>query len=135
MDLLEIFFALDVYGRASFRWFILFEAAGRSQVAKFALYQFKNFFVWHISGGGYQQMIRREPFAEAGLQRFTRELPNSVGSAQNRPAQGMLRPEAAGENFVQQRFRIVEIHLDLFENYLTFFCHVVGIEERTKTQV
>src|SRR6266853_2843108 len=47
----------------------------------------------------------------------------------------MLRPEAACENFVQQRFRIVEIHLDLFENYLTFFCHVVGIEERTKTQV
>src|SRR6266849_5467479 len=80
-------------------------------------------------------MIRREPFAEAGLQRFTRELANSVRSAQNRPAKGMLRPEAAGENFVQQRFRIVEIHLDLFENYLTFFGHVVGIEERTKTQV
>src|SRR5258708_37484955 len=47
----------------------------------------------------------------------------------------MLRPEAACEYFVQQRFRVVEIHLDLFENYLTFLCYVVGIEERTKTQV
>src|ERR1700752_5183837 len=104
-------------------------------MAELALYEFENPFVWNIAGRGDQQMIGSKPFAKAALQRFTRELANRFRSAQNRATERMLGPEAACKNFVQQRFRIVEIHLDLFENYLALLCHVFGIEKRTETQV
>src|SRR5258705_1895169 len=135
MNLLEIFFAFDVDGRAGFRRIVLIKAAAGFQMAEFALDEFENSFVRHVAGSGNQQMVGSEPLAEAGLQRFTRELANGVRSAENRTAERMFRPEAARENFVQQRFRIVEIHLDLFENNLALLCYVFGIKKRTETQV
>jgi hypothetical protein len=135
MDLLEIFLAFDVDRRAGLRRIVLIKAAGRFWMAEFTLYQFENFFVWNIAGGGDQQMIRREPFAEAALQGFTRKLANGVRSAENRASERMFGPEAARENFVQQRFRIVEIHLDLFEDDLALFCHVFRIKKRAEAKV
>src|SRR5258706_7274145 len=104
-------------------------------MAKFAQHEFEYSVVRNVAGGGDQQMIRRKPFAEAGLQRFTRKLPDSIGSAENRAAQWMLGPESAGENFVQQRFRIVEIHLDFFEDHLAFLVDVIGIETGAQAKI
>src|ERR1700752_102590 len=104
-------------------------------MAELTLYEFENSFVWNIARSSDQQMIGSKPFAKAALQRFTRELANCFRSAENRAAERMLGPEAARKNFVQQRFRVVEIHLDLFQNDLALLCHVFGIEKRTETQV
>src|ERR1041385_1423824 len=80
-------------------------------------------------------MIRRKPFAEARLQRFARKLLHGFRCSQNWPAQWMLRPEATGKNFVQQRLRVIEIHLDLFENHLALFVYILGIEKRAQAKV
>jgi hypothetical protein len=80
---------------------VIFQRAVGLQVAEFALHQFQHAIVRHVACRSYQQMVRRKPFLEAGLQRFTGKLPDGIGSAQNRPAERMLRPKATGENFVQ----------------------------------
>jgi len=47
----------------------------------------------------------------------------------------MSGPKATRENFVQERFGIVEIHLDLFKHHLTFFGDVIGIETRPENEI
>src|SRR6476646_3702203 len=47
----------------------------------------------------------------------------------------MLGPKAARENVMKEVFRIVQIHLDFFEDDLTFFSYVVGIEFGTKHEI
>ena len=47
----------------------------------------------------------------------------------------MLRPESARENVVEQIFRIVQVHLDFFEDHLAFFFHIFGIEFRAQHQI
>ena len=105
------------------------------QMAKFAPDKFENFFVRHVAGGGDQQVIGREPFAKACLQCFAGKLPDGVGGPENGASERMFRPESAGEDFVQQRFRVVQIHLDFFEDYLALFGDVFGIETRAKAKV
>jgi hypothetical protein len=47
----------------------------------------------------------------------------------------MLRPETAREYVVKQIFRIVQVHLDFFEDDLAFLFHVIGIEFWPKDQI
>ena len=47
----------------------------------------------------------------------------------------MLRPETACEYVVKQIFRIVQVHLDFFEDHLAFFFHVVGIKLWTEDEI
>src|SRR6266852_1043565 len=55
--------------------------------------------------------------------------------AQNRAAERMLRPESAGENFVKQIFRIVQVHLDFFEDDLALLLNVSGVKFRAQHEV
>ena len=47
----------------------------------------------------------------------------------------MLGPEAAGEDVVEKIFGIVHVHLDLFEDNLTLFVDVFGIELGAKDEI
>src|SRR6202158_4766534 len=47
----------------------------------------------------------------------------------------MLRPETARKYVVKQIFRIVQVHLDFFEDDLAFLFHVIGIEFWPKDQI
>jgi len=47
----------------------------------------------------------------------------------------MIRPEAFGENFVEQGFGIVLIHLDFFEDHLSFLLHIARIEPWAKNEI
>src|SRR5712672_3151632 len=40
----------------------------------------------------------------------------------------MSGPETPRKDFVQQIFRVVQVHLDFFQDYLAFFFHILGIE-------
>ncbi len=88
-----------------------------------------------VAGGGDHQMIRREPISEAHTERVAMEPANCFRCAENRPAERMLRPEATGENFVEEILGVVQVHLDLFEDHLALFPNVVGIEFRAKNEI
>ena len=55
--------------------------------------------------------------------------------AQNRRAQRMSAPKILGKHFMRQRFRIVFLHLDLFEHHLLFLADVFLGEKRAQHQV
>src|SRR6266852_3113916 len=55
--------------------------------------------------------------------------------AENRPAQRMLRPEAARENLMKEIFGIVQVHLDFFEDDLALLLHVFGVKFRAQHEV
>jgi len=80
-------------------------------------------------------MIGRKPILEAAKKGFAAEIADGFGSAENGTAEGMLRPETAGENVVEKIFGIVQIHLDFFEDDLALFLNVVGIELGTKDEI
>jgi len=47
----------------------------------------------------------------------------------------MLRPETTRKRFVEKVLRIVQIHLDFFEDNLLFILDVGGIETRVETEI
>src|SRR4029077_10743451 len=105
------------------------------EMTEFLFDQLQDSFVRHVTGGWDKQGILRKPLPEASLQRFTGKLSNGIGSTKDRSAERVFGPEAARENFMQQGFRVVEIHLDLFEHHLTFFRNVIGVEKRTQAKI
>src|SRR5438874_6231970 len=100
----------------------------RLHEAELALHQFQHLFVSDVAGSGDHQMVRREPLSKSRAQRVAMESFHGFRGAKNRAAERMLRPEAAGENLVKKIFGIVQVHLDFFEDDLTFFLHIFGVE-------
>ena len=47
----------------------------------------------------------------------------------------MFRPKTARENFVQQIFRVVQVHLDFFKDDLPLFLDVLGIKLGPQDQI
>ena len=47
----------------------------------------------------------------------------------------MLRPKAASEGFVEEIFRIVQIHFDFFEDDLLFVFYVAGSKARMQAEI
>src|SRR5260370_17055026 len=80
-------------------------------------------------------MVRREPLSKAREERIAIESFHSLRGAENRAAEGMFRPETTGENLVKKIFGIVQVHLDLFEDHLALFFHIVGIELWAKDKI
>src|SRR5256886_9323154 len=66
-----------------------------------SLHQFQHLLVSDVAGGGDHQMVRREPLSKARAQRIAIESFHGFRGAQNRAAERMLRPEAAGKNLVK----------------------------------
>ena len=68
-------------------------------------------------------------------QRVARKLRHRFRSAQNRQPQRMPAPEILREQFVDQVFGIVLVHLDLFEDHLFFLGDVRVVKSRAQHQV
>src|SRR6266849_1652818 len=135
MHLFEVAFGFEVDGRFRARSAVAFGGPRGVHVAEFAPHQFQHLLVSNVAGGGHYQMIRRKPLPEARKQRIAMEGFYSFRGTENRAAQGMLRPEAARENFVKQIFGIVQVHLDFFEDDLALLLHVFGVEFRAQHEV
>ena len=101
-------------------------------MAELALDEIENSIMGDIAGGGDDEMVGGEPFVEAVAQAIAIELLDGFGSAENGAAKWVLGPEAAGENFVEEIFGIVQVHLDFFEDDLTLFFDVFRVELRTE---
>src|SRR6476646_10832243 len=80
-------------------------------------------------------MIGSEPVAEALDEVFAVKAADGFRCAENGTAKRMLGPKAARENVMKEILRIVQIHLDFFEDDLAFFSYVVGIEFGTKHEI
>src|SRR2546421_12644657 len=91
--------------------------------------------VLDVAGSSDDEMIGRKPILIASAKRVAIEFFNGFRRAQNGAAERMTGPEAARKNLVEQIFRVVQVHLDFFEDHLALFLQVLGIELRTKNQV
>src|SRR6266849_5547724 len=135
MHLFEVAFGFEVDGRFRARRAVAFGGPRGVQGAEFAPHQFQHLLVSNVAGGGHYQMIRRKPLPEARKQRIAMEGFYSFRGTENRAAQRMLRPETSREDFVKQIFRIVQVHLDFFEDDLALLLHVFGVEFRAEHEV
>src|SRR5580693_7283644 len=114
---------------------VIFERASGAEIAELALDEVQNFFVRDVTGGGDDQMIGREPVAEALDQMFATEAADGFRRAENRATERMLGPKAARENIVKLILGIVQVHLDVFENDLALFFYVFGTELGPKNEI
>ena len=80
-------------------------------------------------------VVRRVPALETIDDRSARKSPHGRARAQDRRAQRMAAPEILREHFVRQRFGVVVLHADLFEDDLLFLDDVFFGKERTQHQV
>src|SRR5229473_606004 len=97
MNLLEIALGFEMDGSLRGRSGVVVIHASRFQSGKFALGKIEDALVSHVSRGGENEMVRREPILKALVQRLAAEFVHRAWSAENRPAERMIRPEAAGE--------------------------------------
>ena len=130
MDLFKIALRFQVNGRVIGRRRVLLGGSGRLEGAELAIHEGEYLCVGDVARGGQHQAIGSKPISKTLAQRLAIETPHRFRCAENGPPKRMARPKSAGENFVQQIFRIVEIHLDFFEDHLALFFYVFGIEFR-----
>ena len=104
-------------------------------MAELALNQFHRLAVSDIAGGGYDEVIRREPILKAGAKSFAIEAADRFRGTQNGPAEGMFGPKAPSENLMEEIFRIVQVHLDFFKDNLALFPDVVGVKLRAENKI
>src|SRR5467141_1967404 len=135
MHLFEVAFGFEMDGRTRARSSVALGGTRWFHVAELLLNQFQHLLVSDVARSGDHQMVRREPLSKSRAQRIAVESFHRFRCAQNRAAQRMLRPEAAGENLVKSIFGIVQIHLDFFEDDLAFFLHIFGVEFRSEDEV
>jgi len=135
VDLLEIAFGFEADGRAGRRGSISIGMRGDRKMTEFLLDQLQDLVVGDIASGGDEEAIGGKPAAEALAKAFAVELADGFGSTENGAAEGMVGPEATGEDVVEKVFGVVEIHLDLFEDNLALFLHIVGIEFGAKDEI
>lgn len=135
MNLLEVALGFEVDGRGSERHGFGVEMAGRLEVPKLLLRKIEHLLMGYVASGGDNDVVGRKPILEAAKKRFAAEIADGFGSAKDGAAEGMFRPEAAGEHVVEKIFGIVQIHLDFFEDNLALFIDVAGIELGTKNEI
>src|SRR3974390_835739 len=104
-------------------------------MTEFFLDKFQNLLVGDVAGGGDEKMAGGEPILEALVEALAIEFADGFRSAENRAAQGMIGPKATREDVVEEVLGIIEIHLDLFEDDLALFLHVIGIELGPENEV
>ena len=135
VDLLEVALGFENDGRSGGGNRIVGIVEGRRKIAEFLFDEVENFLVRDVAGGGDEKMVRSEPVLETGAQGIAFETANGFGRAKDWTAEGMVGPEAAGEDVMEQVFGIVHVHLDFFEDNLALFFDVVGIEFGTEDEI
>src|SRR6202165_6372224 len=135
MHLFEVALGFEMDGGARQRRAVAFGGTRGFHVAELLLNQFQHLLVSDVAGSGDHQMIRREPVPKARTQRIAIESFDGFRGAENRAAERMLWPEAAGENLVKKIFGIVQVHLDFFEDDLAFLLHIFGVEFRAEDEI
>src|SRR5580704_3254695 len=128
MHLLEVALGFQIYGSGGGGRGNFVLRADSRQMAKFLFHQIQHLLMSDIARGSDQDFVGSKPIAKAAAQSFFVKIADCLRCAEDRTAEGMFRPEAARENGVEQVLRIVQVHLDFFEDYLTLFLYVFGIE-------
>jgi len=135
VDLLQVAFGFEVNGRGGGGHRIGGVEMRSGKIAKFLFDEIENFLVRDVASGSDEEMIGREPVPEASTERLAFEAADGVRSAENRAAERMIGPEAAGKDIVEKVFGIVHVHFDFFEDNLALFLNVFRIKFGAEHQI
>ena len=91
--------------------------------------------VFEMPGRGDQDVRRLVCTLVVIAQHAVPEIANRVLGSENGPANGMVFPEIAREDLMQEVLGIVHLHLQLFQNDALFFLDVLVAEQRVEHQI